>query len=103
MTVVQRLSPLTFGLVLWHSKKLVFSEADLRRHEVAVKLVRKELDVLVVLVDSGLKRRRWRGKRGREREKRKEREEREDEGEKVRRSFTSYQCGLLIYLSFYAH
>ena len=32
----------------------MLSEADLRRHEIAVKLVRKELDVLVVLVDSGL-------------------------------------------------
>lgn len=62
---VQKLSPLTFGLVLWHSEKLVLSEADLRRHEVAVELVRKELDVLVVLIDSGLKRRRGRGKRGR--------------------------------------
>ena len=119
------MSPLTFRLVLWHSEKLVLSEADLRRHEVAVKLVRKELDVLVVLIDSGLKRRKGRGKREREkrkereeREERKEREkkrreeegregrrreEREEEGEKVRRSFTSYQCGLLIYLSFYAH
>ena len=54
---MQRLSPLTFGLVFWHSEELVFSEADLRRHEVAMELVGKELDVLVVLVDSGLKRR----------------------------------------------
>ena len=96
---VQRLSPLTFGLVLWHSEELVLSEADLRRHEVAVKLVRKELDVLVVLINSGLKRRRGRGKRGREKEG--ERREGGKEGEKVR-SFTSYQCGLLIYLSFNA-
>ena len=85
MTAVQRLSPLTFGLILWHSEKLVLSEADLRRHEVAVELVRKELDVLVVLIDSGLKRRKGRGKT--EREKRKEREEREErkEREKKRR------------------
>ena len=54
---MQRLSLLTFGLVFWHSKELVLSEADLRRHEVAVKLVGKEPDVLVVLVDSELKRR----------------------------------------------
>ena len=35
----------------------MLSEADLRRHQVAMELVGKELDVLVVLVDSGLKRR----------------------------------------------
>ena len=89
MTAVQRLSPLTFGLILWHSKKLVLSEADLRRHEVAVELVRKELDVLVVLIDSGLKRRRGRGKRGREKGRREKRgrkgRERERKGRKGRR------------------
>ena len=71
LIVVQRLSPLTFGLVLWYSEEPVLSEADLRRHEVAVKLVRKELDVLVVLVDSGLvggreeREERRRGRKGR--------------------------------------
>ena len=80
LIVVQRLSPLTFGLVLWHSEKLVLSEANLRRHEVAVKLVRKELDVLVVLVDSGLGGGGRRGRRGGEggeggEEEREEREE----------------------------
>ena len=65
LILVQRLSPLTFGLVLWYSEELVLSEADLRRHEVAVKLVRKELDILVVLVDSGLIEGGRRGRRGR--------------------------------------
>ena len=54
----------------------MLSEANLRRHEVAVELVRKELDVLVVLIDSGLKRREGKGKRGRERERKGRREKR---------------------------
>ena len=58
----------------------MLSEADLRRHEVAMELVGKELDVLVVLVDSGLKRR-----MGGEGERREEREERETIKERERK------------------
>ena len=48
----------------------MLSEADLRRHEVAMELVGKELDVLVVLVDSGLKRRMGEKEKEERREKR---------------------------------
>ena len=97
----------------------MLSEANLRRHEVAMELVGKELDVLVVLVDSGLKRRMGeRRKRGREkgkerevRETRKEREQKKEEnrrdgrrgreGEEKREkvgdhSLAIYQCELLL-------
>ena len=93
----------------------MLSEADLRRHKVAMELVGKELDVLIVLVDSGLKRRmgeRRRKKRGERREGDKEREgvkkeeKRRDgrqgrEGEEKREkvgdhSLGIYQCELLL-------